>query len=184
MTGIAGGMMLANYKPAVAAGETDPYWSSVGLLMSARNGTIADLSTNNHTLTKIGTASSVDASTAQAKFGSYSVKFTATTSGNGTGALSVGPSSTIDISTGDFTLEWWQYATIVGAYNNPFGWGSWSIQGYVNNNSFAYEMDNNGGSPLLYSTSFYAVAKDTWHHVAIVREGNVYIGKGRKRQLY
>jgi hypothetical protein len=173
MTGIAG-MMFANRTPAAVSGDTDPYWANVGLLMSARNGTIVDLSTNALTLTKIGTTSSVDVTSATAKFGTQSVRFTASGTGYGTGALSVGPSSAINISTGDFTIEWWQNSFAAGNYMDPFGWGSWSIQAYVTSDAIAYEMDNNGGSPLLYSTSFYSLSRNNWHHVAIVREGNVF----------
>lgn len=166
---------LAKYQ---AAAGGDPYWADVGLLMSARNNAIEDLSDNSLTLTKIGTAASVAASSTTSAFGDYSVKFTATTSGNGTGALSVGPDSVIDISTGDFTMEWWQYSTINGATNNPFGFGSFSIQGYVNyvdsTTKFAYEMDNNSSMPLAYASAYYAAAKNTWNHMVIQRDGDVF----------
>jgi hypothetical protein len=171
MTGIAG-MMFANRTPPAVSGNTDPYWANVGLLVSARNGNIEDLSTNVHTITKMGTAASVVVSSAAAKFGTNSIKFTASGTGYGVAALKVNQSSTFDISSGNFTIEWWHNAFAAGNYMDPFGWGSFTFQGYTTSDAFAFEVDQNGASPLQASSSFYATARNTWHHIAIVRNSN------------
>jgi hypothetical protein len=134
-----GGFLLNPYR--FATGDSDPYWSSVVLLMHM-NG--ADASTTftdekGHTVTANGNAQ-ID--TAQSKFGGSSALF------DGSGDyLSLATSTDWSFGTGDFTIELWVrasstgYAGLVGTNNDISGihpilylWNTGVLAWYYNAN--------------------------------------------------
>jgi hypothetical protein len=79
--------------------------------------------------------------------------------------------------TGDFTVEFWWYPTNVsnGNYQEIFTAGN-GFQLYISNNgglSLALSS-NNTGSYFLNVQEIHTMVNNTWQHLAVVRNGNVY----------
>lgn len=161
---------------------SDPNFANVGLLLHC-NGTDAstsfpDSSVNAHTVTAVGNAQ-VD--TGQSKFGGASAQF------DGTGdKLTVPYATSINLSTGDFTLECWVRFALAGS--------SWSAS------TLLEQPGNSGASQWLlfadapggpyYTLQFFAtntsegqiaalthsaqLFKDIWYHVAVTRSGSTW----------
>lgn len=168
MAGIAGGMMLANYKPAVAAGETDPYWSNVVLLVSggeANNSTtIVDKSSAARTTQN---AVGVLYSTAQTKFASTSLFF------DGSNDY-FNYANTADLNfPGDFTVEFWAYPVTKTSFNAQIGTGLFG-RVLISQNSGWYVEADNGSSPVAVTISSATYQLNTWQHIAFTRSGNSF----------
>ena len=84
--------------------------------------------------------------------------------------------------TGDFTIDFWVrwngtpsgYFTMLGQDTDSSN--RWNLQWYPNN---LYFRVYNGGDAIITHTKAWAPVKDTWYHVAVVRNGttfNSYIG--------
>jgi hypothetical protein len=141
------------------------------LHMDGSNGstTFTDSSPSNKTVTAYGDA---QISTAESKFGGASLYL----DGDGD-YLELADSDDFDFGTGDWTIEFWQYATD-NTNSHPT---AITTEGGWYTGSFAIRWDNIGGSdkfgvffnpddPLFFSTNTFP--NDTWHHVAVVRESN------------
>jgi hypothetical protein len=79
--------------------------------------------------------------------------------------------------TGDFTVEFWWYPTnvSVGTYQEIFTAGN-GFQLYIYNGgglSLALSS-NNTGSYFLNAAEIHTMVNNTWQHLAVVRNGNVY----------
>ena len=79
--------------------------------------------------------------------------------------------------TGDYTIEFWWYPTnvSVGNYQEILTAGS-GFQLYMFNGgglSLALSSDNSG-SYFLHAQEFHTMVNNTWQHIAVVRNGNVY----------
>jgi hypothetical protein len=166
-------------RTSLAAWETDPSFASVGLLlnMEGSGSTFVDYSSSPKTITAYHGATQ---STAAPKFGSKSLYLNGTTFGAGP-YLSVPYSSAFDLSTGDWTVECWAYATALNASNNLFainGDGSSNAQVTVvpQANGSAYFLTQGAGGDWLDTTLSAAgtFTTNTWQHVAAVRAGNVF----------
>ena len=131
---------------------------------------ISDKSSNSHSMTLSGDAS---ISTAQKKFGDYSVSF----DGNGD-YLEIPASSDFDFGTdGDFTVEMWVYFNSFGSHNMLAN--QWSNDsGHTGDWQMFFRNSNNGQLEFFYrssgswadkATTTTAVALNTWTHLAIVR---------------
>lgn len=169
MAGIAGGMMLANYKPAVAAGATDPNWSSVQLLIlggeTSGGTTIVDKSANNYSFTNTG---SVSYSTTQTKFASTSLYF------SGSNNLVLATATNLQMP-GDFTWEAWVYPTTTSGFWGVIGTSAIYGRILISNNAGLYWESDNGSSPLAVSSGYPPTGSwtaNTWQHVALTRSGS------------
>ena len=166
-------------RSSLAAWGTDASFASVSLLlnMEGSGNTFADYSGTPKTITAYYTATQ---SAAAPKFGSKSLYLNGTTFGAGP-YLSVPYSSAFDLSTGDWTVECWAYATALNASNNLFsinGDGASSAQVTVvpQADGSAYFLTQGAGGGWLDTTLAAAgtFLTNTWQHVAAVRAGDVF----------
>lgn len=144
----------------------DPYGYQVGLLVHADgiNGEnfFTDESLDALTLSVIG---SVTTSTARSKFGGASALFT------GGGRISIPSTPSIDIGTGDFTIEGWFYATDLSAMNGLMGTGAW----WLIANASTIQFQGSSFSTVTVTTT---VPTNTWFHLALSRvSGVLYVFK-------
>ena len=151
---------------------TDPYRSQVSLLLhgDGTNGstTITDSSPSPKTVTAVGNA---QISTAIADpFG----KTTGVMAFDGNGDyLSVSGTTAFPVGTEDFTVEFW-------LQNSDTTWNRLVriIENSVTNGFQVYIASNGNLNVSLYgvsgilSTSLTALALNSWHHIAIARNGN------------
>ena len=165
--------MMVNHLTGFGVGDSDPYWSSVVLLLKCDGAdastTFTDRSKSQHSITANGNA---QVSTAQSKFGGASLLL------DGTGDfLSAATNTNWAFGTGDFTVECWIRKTANGpdGYDNVIstadgagsGTGGWWI-----------EMSTSRGLDVHFSTATVMTATNTgwatdgtWHHVAMARSG-------------
>jgi len=163
-------IILGSANTGKMAGDGDPYWDDVVLLLDANDGGIADLSQSDHAIT--AAFGSVTVSTEQAKFGTKSFKFPGTAQAR----LSFPDSADWDFGTGDFTIEVFArrpnttakpIICIGDAYTNGSGlqlqWDTSEL-----------DIERAGG---FISSSAVTMDANTWHHLAISRaSGTVYFG--------
>jgi hypothetical protein len=152
---------LASLSPSFA-GATDPYFSSVGLLLhmdGANNSTtFTDSSANAHTVTVFADAK---ISTAQSKFGGASGVF------DGTGDYLRPPAtSTLAFGTGEFTVECWVYFTTLTGAQVMVSYGTTSVL-LLKNASHKFVATANSSSITGTTTAVV----NTWYHVAMCRTG-------------
>jgi hypothetical protein len=166
-------------RSSLAAWETDASFASVSLLlnMEGSGSTFADYSSSPKTITAYHGATQ---SAALPKFGTKSLYLNGTTFGAGP-YLSVPYSSAFDLSSGDWTVECWAYATALNASNNLFainGDGASNAQVTVvpQANGSAYFLTQGSSGDWLDTTLAAAgtFTTNTWQHVAAVRAGNVF----------
>lgn len=155
----------------------DPYFSNVSLLLhgDGTNGstTIVDSSPSPKTVTAVGSA---QISTAQSRFGGSSLRLP----GNGS-SLETNVSNDFLFGTDAFTIECWVYflelttsTTIMrldaGVQNDGILFGHFSNLGcYITSNATSWNMVSN--QPLTGATVL-----NTWHYVALTRNGNTFKG--------
>jgi hypothetical protein len=161
--------------------SSDPYWSSVVLLLDMETGTdgstsFVDRSANPRTLTAIGNAQ-VD--TALAKFGTRSLLCDG--AGSPADALDADDTPDVNIGTGDFTVEGWMYTAAVAAAQGLAG-----LKGVGSGGSgiYIYRVSSAAGTGPSHlalsdnvSTRFYSnspMANATWQHVAWCRAAGVH----------
>lgn len=146
--------------------RTDPYFSNVSLLLHM-DSTFADSSSNALTVT----ATNATISTAQGKFGGASGYF------NGSAYITA-TSSGFNISSGNFTIEFWIRFNATGAGQQPvsiYSGSSLCMAFYTSANNLNYYLSSNGSSWNIASgVSAGAIAANTWYHVALVRNGNTF----------
>lgn len=152
-------MNLVNPYLFAPAGNTDPYFSDVKLLLhlDGSNGATSatDSSSSARAITFYGNA---QLTTADFKFGSASLLL------DGNGDYIDTPSSTDFAFPGDFTIEAWVYLTTTsGSYKTIFGSGTYGLY-HISNTLVWYSTA--GGL-----TTFGTITNDAWHHVAISRSG-------------
>lgn len=155
--------------------NADPYWSYVSYLLGTTstnaqtNATFLDASTNNFTITRVGTAT-------QGSFTPYGTLWSNYFDGSGD-YLTAPTNSAYDISGGDFTVEAWINLSALPAANNSgnrvggvviyssgFG-GGFEIAVDLTNNLIAIGQP---GSASLTSAS-YTFAIGQWYHIAVCR---------------
>jgi hypothetical protein len=160
------------------AGASDPYWSSVVLLVAndnKANGTtsFADQSASGHAMTANGNA---QYSTARAPTG-----MTSSYLGDGTGDFLSTPDHTdFALGTGDFTLE------IMGYWNTSSGFrtlfskrvssapAQWIFLG-SNGTAIQWYASSGGGSfDIASAKSVGTLTNGTWYHIALTRQGTSF----------
>jgi len=188
MAGIAGGMMLANYKPAVAGGATDPHFANVSLLLQGGYAdgttTITNLATPSLTIAqqKANITSGTDATwkTTQTKFTGSSLYF------DGYAALRIS-NDTAMTAPGNFTWEAWIYQTNRGSTQSGT-FAMWLGGPDVASRFMASDNDgtsgastaglywefrpNTGGVTSTYQRTQNRYSLNAWHHIALCRSGN------------
>ena len=134
-----------------------------------------DSSNTGNTITFNGNA---QISTTQSKFGSSSAYF------DGTGDyIDLGGSSLRSVcDSGDFALELWFYQDSRSSWTNLItnygtGNGGWAV--YINNDSpnqlYWWHYNGSGWVYLNYTQGTRTtITLDTWHHVAVTRNGNTW----------
>jgi hypothetical protein len=98
---------------------------------------------------------------------------------NGSNYLSVPTSSVFTLGTNNHTIEFWIYQTSRGTYDVSWDYGSStsfaSNTYYLNVGSAGYYLllgNGSGGWGVYISPSMPSM--NTWHHIAIVRNGNTF----------
>lgn len=164
-----------NFIGPVTVNTGDPNFNEVSLLLPFDSTPVTDLSQYDLPVTANGGAVIEGTHT---KFGAGAFQMI----GNGIEFFSVplvagGP---LDISSGDWTIEFWIYLTIQGTGNplpvfNASDWRS-------NNATPSIFANNSGGQLIVYSAVFgqgflgsaSALSPATWTHIAVVRHGNTF----------
>ena len=155
-----------------AAAETDPNFNQTVLLLhgdgtnGAQNNTFLDGSTNNFTITRNG-------NTTQGTFSPFSVgagEWSVASDGSGDN-LSIAYNSALDITQGDYTVEFWIYRTVGGVQleviNQRGSTIGWLVR--INSNNTIVFGYAGGGATV---TSVGTIPINEWVHVAGTREGN------------
>jgi hypothetical protein len=158
----------------------DPYFEYTTLLLpgngtnGAQNNTFLDGSTNNFTITRNGnTTQGTFSPFSQTGWGNYfdgdGDYFTATAN------------AAYTLGTNDHTIECWFYLDGTQQSSSTiFAYASGSTN--TSTNSYFFSVGNTSGNLLLgngsggwgVNISFTTPSKNTWHHLAIVRNGNVF----------
>lgn len=166
---------------------SDPNFANVGLLLHC-NGTDAstsfpDSSSNAHTVTAVGNAQVV---TAQSKWGGASANFDGP-SGTG-GGLSVPFASSIDIGSGDFTVEFWlRFFYPPSSYSSAWlisqpasstpgvldQWSIWATKAGPNYR-IAFQAISPSDTNIAAGTHGVNLTNATWYHVALTRSGSTF----------
>ena len=155
---------VAQYTAAFSP-PTDNLSAISGTSLLLTGATIADSSGNSLSITNNGTTITI----MENPFGDYSTYFP-----SGAGSNYVVPhSSSLDFDTGDFTVEFWMYATnivntsgIIGkkASDVTNGWQIYYNSTYANKMSIRLSLTND-----FTSTSTWTL--NTWEHWAVTRSG-------------
>ena len=113
-------------------------------------------------------------STAQSKFGGASMKF------DGNDHIEVPSSTDLSFGSGDFTIECWAYFNSLPSnmtVANFDGGGSYTSIFFAHLPTLNCYISGNGTSwNVLAGNSLGTPSTGVWHHLALVREGNVYRG--------
>ena len=170
--------MFAASKSGRAATATDPYFPYVPLLLNTtstngqQNNTFLDSSTNNFTLTRSGTPTqgSVTPYWPNGYWGNYF---------NGTSFFTTPSSSGTTLGAGNFTVEFWFFATGTtgqGSFGGEQGFvgsgSSGASRWTIRLNNFTNKVLNiwlNTPSNVVAGTTI--IKFNTWYHVAMVRNG-------------
>lgn len=150
----------------------DPYINNVSLLLRGAGvpgSTILDESSNSHSITINGNAT---LSSAEKKYGTYSMQF----DGNGD-HLEISDASSLELGGSDFTIETWVrftqlkgYQGIISKNSSPSDGSGWALG--MEADQLVFAAGNGSWSTFLYSGVFPTI--NTWYHVAITRQGNLF----------
>jgi hypothetical protein len=167
--------LIANIIPVSASG-IDSYTKLMLHMNGADEGTtFTDDSGNGHNGTAVGNANTEQATK---YFGNASLEL------DGTGDyVTVADSDDWDLGSGNFTVDFWLNSSDANFYTSPFmrpsasGFASSSYgilinQGAANGYAAFWCGDYNLGAAMLVGTS--SVMDGNWHHIAVVRNGNVW----------
>ena len=157
----------------VNSNYTTGLFTSVGA-NNAVNNSFDDKSTSDHTLTAAGAAHQTTFS--PYRHGGYSAFF------DGSGDyLTVADHADLDGFSGDFTIEFWFYATSSGDWRTLITKGTAATTGpyliYQRNANLNLYLSSNGSSHDIAAgttISTGGVTLNRWHHFALARDGNSY----------
>lgn len=154
----------SNFDPG---GPTDPYFSQVVLLAGFEGGAYTDDSNYHRTLTDTGLTST----TAQPKFGSYSLSC-----GGGSQRLGAADAAELTLGTSAFTFEAWAYKNV----GSPNGYifcqqdlpgtasgAAWALAWLSNGKLEAKAISGNAIYTQFSTTG--TVSTDAWHHIVYER---------------
>lgn len=164
---IGEGRYSSNFNPETDTYLPDTYWNNVALFLKGNDFT--DSSPSPKTLTVFG---NTQISTAQSKYGGSSILF----DGNGD-CLTTPSNIDLDFGTGNFTVEFWMYATQFQSGTNNADTildmrpdntnGSYLSMGIDPSLSTIYININNS---VFYFTSS-TLSINSWYHIALSRNG-------------
>ena len=165
---------VSNFTPPTTALPTiapsmvgDPFYSAVSLVLSMDgtdgSTTFKDSGPNALTVTPSG---NTQLKSTVSKFGGSSAYF------DGTGDyLSVAANAAIELSSSDFTIEFWiRPAPKTNAVDAAFGYSNYACMFYHDGVNWTLELSSTGVSNQLVISS--PVTLNSWQHIAIVRYGN------------
>jgi hypothetical protein len=150
-------------RAAAGSAPSDPYFENVTLLLSgdgtngAQNNTFLDSSSNNFTITRNG-------NTTQGSFSPYGNLWSNYFDGSGDYLLAGG---TVNIGSGDYTIEAWVYLNALPTYSMICGYGS---QSYIGVRPTSLAFGNSTGA--TYPEWDFTFSTGTWYHVAVVKQSN------------
>lgn len=180
---ITGGL---TFIPEIFVPNGDPYWANVSLLMNntttnnQTNNTFLDSSTNNFTVTRVGTVT-------QGSFTPFTVApntsySTSTNGGSGyflgaSNYLSLASSSAFDLGSGDFTIEFWIKTSANGSIlardtNENVNYGNLSVQVIAGKLRFYCNPNSGNATGRVTLESTTTVTNNAWYHIAITRNSN------------
>ena len=148
--------------------------TNTSLLLSGTNAGIIDKSQSVKSLTLNG---DVKSSTTQTKYLSSSMYFDGTAD-----YITLSDSDLREFGGNNFTMEFWikttistQYATIISRTPSGFAAGMWTIlmNNTVSGGEVAMYLGDLTGN-LIFATSGASIRDDSWHHVAVVRNGSTF----------
>ena len=154
-----------------AAGNTDPYFSNVSLLLKGDATPIVDSSSSPKTVTAFGGAT---VNTTIKQFGNGSLEFDGSTSKY----LTVTADTALDMGTGDFTIECWvrlkAMPTGESWPNAKWIFGSGpansgaNVQLYIGAANLHFDLASDGNSEV---NAAHGMVINQWYHVAVTRGG-------------
>jgi hypothetical protein len=144
--------------------------SNTSLLLNYTNGGIIDATAKN----ALETVGNAQISTAQSKFGGSSMSF------DGSGDYLQAPNTVnANFGSGDFTIEFWMYASSQAiapivhqtSYASNQGWIVWNYDGVNTATSTRKLTLMLNGASFTLTTSSDAYTNNTWTHIAVVKNG-------------
>ena len=145
--------------------QTDANFSSVSLLLNGNGANastvIADRSTNGLTIVPVDGA---QISTAQSRFGGSSLYFDGTLD-----RLTIAANSSLNFSTGDFTIELWAYHSSFAS--NRFYISSEATGGLFFGQYTASQIGWGRANVAWDATPSHTMVANTWYHLALTRSG-------------
>jgi hypothetical protein len=172
---MAGGFNVAPLSAPVV--PTDTYWANVSYLSETTstnaqtNNTFLDSSTNNFTVTRVGTPT--QGSFTPFTIASGSSYSTSTNGGSGyfngnPDALTLSSNAAFSPGTGDFTIECWVYRTVAWDTYNPIFVVGGTNGIWFGKTDTGFGLRAFGVANLITAT---APSLNTWTHVAVSRSG-------------
>ena len=160
-----------------ASGATDPYFSSVSLLlhMDGSNGSTTFVDKSPLALA-VAANGSAAVSTAQKLFGTGSLS--ASTAAN---YLTVAHNAGLSMGSSDFSIEAAVYFKAAPASAGEYIFSKWSTAGatdeytlYATNTYMAFSFRSTGGSDFRTCSGAFTFAAGQWYQVGVKRFGNVF----------
>lgn len=154
--------------------EIDPYFSSVSLLlhMEGTNASTSFVDSGPNALA-VTASGNAQISTTQSKFGGAAGSF------DGTNSYITATNSVLNVSSGDFTIEFWINFGNVNSGQQPisiYSGTSLCLAFYtLSSGTLNYYLSSTGSSWNIASgVSVGSVSANTWYHVALVRSGSTF----------
>ncbi len=159
------GLYSANFTPSTTPLSTVPGT----ILLTCQDNRLIDESPNNFTITRAGDVSV----RALSPFGSVtSVPTSYSAYFDGTGDyLTVPDNTSLQMGSGDFTIEFWIYYNSITGYQTPFS------KGYTAAGDILFQTGNGNGIMVIYLSGSIVIQESTgavtgqWYHYALVRSG-------------
>ena len=168
----------AKLLASASGASVDPNFRNVTLLLhgdgsnGAQNNTFIDGSTNNFTITRNG-------NTTQGSFSPYGSRWSNYFNSSN---ITVAYNSALDISSGDFTIEFWVNSPVqsggvrgVAFFNGSPSFGSsigWNFV-FHTDGSIIFEFYN-GNSAAVSLTTATSACNSSWNHIAVSRSGSTF----------
>lgn len=181
MSGVIHGI-LSSLQASVGGGG-DPHWANVVLLLHCDGSDGGTTFTDSSSVSNLMTSSmQAKTSTAQFKFGTASGDFDGTAD-----TVSCPFSSSFNMGTGDYTIEFWLRPRTVASYKVVFAISEPTQSGFALYHIFQNSsgvigvgtVPTTGGGNPNFSSSSGALTADVWQHVAISRSAGttkIYVG--------
>jgi len=162
------GLYTANFTPPTTP-PTDI--ANTVLLLNNTNSGIPDWSMNNN----IQTVGAAAVNTTTFKYGTGSVKFNGTTS-----KLNIPYNPAFQLTTGNFTIEFWAYFNTVASGQQLAGQyitagnQNWAFYTTTSGQLDYYLSSSGSGWNLANGVSVGSISTGLWYHVALVRNGSTF----------